>query len=214
MALNTNLNLWIIEDNEFFRRTVKDMLIESGRFVSICGFTRCEDALKSLSYETNPDIILLDISLPGMTGIEGIAFFKSVLPECCIIILTVHDDNENVFNALAAGASGYILKTSTKENILASIDEVLQGGAPMTSRIARKVLDIFMSLHRPALEYNLTDREKEVLHALVEGKTKKQIAELLFLSHHTVDNHIRSIYNKLHVQTRTAAVAKALKERL
>lgn len=211
---NENIILWIIEDNEFFRHTVKDMLNGTGRFKYILGFTNCEEALQALSEGMAPDIILLDISLPGMTGIEGINNFKSLSPNTFIIMLTVHDDNENVFNSMVAGASGYILKTSPKEKIIESIDEVLHGGVPMTSKIARKVLDIFTSFHKPSSEYKLTKREKEVLRFLVEGKTKKQIADAIYLSYHTIDNHIRNIYKKLHVHTRTAAVTKTLREKL
>ncbi|HKB87940.1 MAG TPA: response regulator transcription factor [Ignavibacteriaceae bacterium] len=214
MTKNENIIVWIIEDNEYFRSTIEDLLNSTERFDCTAGFSNCEDAIDALSKESPPDVILLDIGLPGMSGVEGIQHIKSISPNTAVIIQTVHDDNENVFNSLTAGASGYILKTSSKEKIIESIDEVMQGGAPMNGQIAKKVLDVFKNLSAPVKEYQLTERETEVLHSLVEGKTKRQIADVLYLSYHTVDNHIRNIYSKLHVHSRTAAVAKAVKEKL
>ncbi len=214
MTKNENIIVWIIEDNKYFRSTIEDLLNSTERFDCKAGFSNCEDAIDALSKEPPPDVILLDIGLPGMSGVEGIRHIKSISPNTAVIIQTVHDDNENVFNSLTAGASGYILKTSSKEKIIESIDEVMQGGAPMNGQIAKKVLDVFKNLSAPVKEYQLTERETEVLHSLVDGKTKRQIADSLFLSYHTVDNHIRNIYTKLHVHSRTAAVAKAVKEKL
>lgn len=214
MNNNENIIIWIIEDNKFFRSTIEELLNSTDRFSCKAGFSNCEDALNALSKEPPPDVILLDIGLPAMSGIEGIQHIKSISPNTAIIMQTVHDDNENVFKALTAGASGYILKTSSKERIIESIDEVMNGGAPMNGQIARKVLDVFKNISLPAGEYQLTERETEVLHLLIDGNTKRQIAESLFLSYHTVDNHIRNIYSKLHVHSRSAAVAKAVKEKL
>jgi DNA-binding NarL/FixJ family response regulator len=214
MNKSEKIIIWIIEDNEYFRSTIQDLLSSTERFNCDAGFSNCEDAILALEKEPLPDVILLDIGLPAMNGIEGIYHIKSISPNTAIIIQTVHDDNENVFNSLKAGASGYILKTSPKEKILESIDEVLNGGAPMNAQIAKKVLDLFKNSSAPLKEYRLSERESEVLHFLVDGKTKKQIAEKMYLSYHTVDNHIRNIYSKLHVHSRTAAVAKAIKEKL
>ncbi len=205
--------VWIVEDNDYFRSTIEDLLNTTDGYLCAGSYASCEDALRALRKEPPPDVILLDIGLPGMSGVEGIRHLKSISPNTAVIIQTVHDDNENVFNSLAAGASGYILKTSPKEKIIDSIDEVMQGGAPMNAKIARKVLDVFTRLNAPVQEYDLTERENEVLNFLVDGKTKKQIADVLCLSYHTIDNHIRNIYSKLHVHSRTAAVAKVLKEK-
>lgn len=214
MTTEDSRTIWLIEDNEFFRRTVEDVVNDSGKFECTNSFGSCEDALAALQKEIPPDVILLDIGLPGMTGIEGISHIKSVSPGTYIIIQTVHDDDDNVFKALSAGASGYLLKNSTKERIIESIEEVLHGGAPMNAQIARKVLVKFSTLTVPGSDYQLTGREKEVLALLVDGNTKSRIADKLYISYHTVDNHIRSIYSKLQVHSNTAVVAKALKEHL
>jgi DNA-binding NarL/FixJ family response regulator len=211
---NTLHTIWLIEDNEFYSHTIEDLINESGLFECAHSFGACEDALSALKEEIPPDVILLDIGLPRMNGVEGIGHIKSISPETFIIILTIHDDDENIFKALSAGASGYLLKNSTKERIIESIEEVLNGGAPMNAQIAKRVLQKFNSLTSPGADYELTVREKEVLRLLVDGNTKNKIAEMLFISYHTVDNHIRNIYSKLHVHSRTAVVAKALKERL
>jgi len=206
--------VWLVEDNEFYRHTIEDLLNQSERFVCTSAFSSCEHATDALKKDVPPDVILLDIVLPGMDGIDGIRHFKSISPATHIIILTIHDDDDKLFRALSAGASGYLLKNSSKEKILQSIDEVVNGGAPMNAQIAKKVLNIFARLNAPDVDYKLTDREREVLRLLTDGHTKKRIAESLYLSYHTIDNHIRSIYGKLHVHTRTAAVAKALREKL
>lgn len=209
-----NVIVWIIEDNDYYRKTIEDVINVNRRFRCKGSFSSCEQAITALEIEPLPDVILLDIGLPGMNGIEGISHLKSISPNTAIIMQTVHDDNEKVFNSLAAGASGYILKTSSKEKIIESIEEVINGGAPMNAKIARKVLDVFTHWHIPQQEYQLTKRENEVLYYLVDGKTKKQIAEIMFLSYHTVDNHIRNIYSKLHVHTRTEAVVKVFKVKI
>jgi DNA-binding NarL/FixJ family response regulator len=206
--------VWIVEDNDFYRHSIVEMLQRSDRYCDLQSFRSCEEMLEMLERDVPPDVILLDIELPGMSGIEGIGRIKSISPSTHIIILTIHDDDNNVFNALAAGASGYLLKSLPREKIDASIEEVLNGGAPMNAQIARKVLNLFASFAASPQNYRLTMREKEILGFMIEGKPTKAIAHDLNLSYHTIDNHIRNIYSKLQVNTRTAAVAKALKERL
>jgi DNA-binding NarL/FixJ family response regulator len=139
---------------------------------------------------------------------------RKLSPTSKIIIITVHDDDENVFNAICAGASGYLLKDLSSEKILASIIEVMNGGAPMNSHIAKKVLNMFRDQNVKSNGYSLSEREKEILSLLVEGLSKKQIAEKIFLSHHTVDSHLRNIYAKLEVHSRSSAISKAIKEKL
>ncbi|HSW56358.1 MAG TPA: response regulator transcription factor, partial [Ignavibacteriaceae bacterium] len=164
--------------------------------------------------ELVPDIILLDIGLPGMNGIELIPELRKLSPSSKIIIITVHDDDENVFNAICEGASGYLLKDLSSDKIVASINEVMNGGAPMNSHIAKKVLNMFRDQNVKSNGYSLSEREKEILSLLVEGLSKKQIAEKIFLSHHTVDSHLRNIYAKLEVHSRSSAISKAIKEKL
>jgi DNA-binding NarL/FixJ family response regulator len=149
-----------------------------------------------------------------MSGIEGIEKFKILFPSTYIVILTVYDDNDKVFNAICAGASGYLLKDSPSEKIISSIEEVLAGGAPMNMPIAHKVLEMFAQLKHKKSDYGLTEREKEILQHMVAGLTKQQIADKIFVSFHTVDSHLKHIYTKLQVNTRSGAVSKAYKEHI
>jgi len=178
-------------------------------------FSNCEDALKDIdAYNISADVILLDIRLPGMSGIEAIPAFREKLPATKIIILTIHDDNDNIFKAICAGASGYLLKDSSSDKILQSIEDVLNGGAPINIQIASKMLEMFRKFNSPAQDYGLSVREKEILEQLVEGYSKKEISNRLNISYHTVDMHMRKIYEKLEVSSRSGAVAKALKEKI
>lgn len=206
--------IWLIEDNETLRKTVARVLSRQSDMVCEHQFDRCEDAFEVLMKGAVPDVILLDLGLPGISGIEGIRRIKTALPQIEILVFSVFDDNEKVFKAICAGASGYLLKTSSQAEIPEAIREVLAGGAPINARIAGQVLEMFRHLAPESKDYGLTDRENEVLEQMVGGLTKKEIADQLGLSFHTVDKHIRGIYSKLHVNTMTGAVAKALKEGL
>ena len=178
-------------------------------------FATCEEALTALKKEPAPEVILCDVGLPGMDGITGISAIKAVSPQTRIIMLTVHDDYRKVFGAICAGASGYLLKDASEEAITDAIHEVLNGGAPMNPRVARLVLEMFARQNAPRQDkYGLSARENEILELMVKGLIKKEIAEQMGISYHTVNNHLRSIYEKLHVHTRAGAVAKALEERL
>ncbi len=207
--------VWLIEDHTDSRRVLARVLNRAANTRCPCTFSSCEEALAALRKASPPDVILLDVGLPGMSGIEGIRHLKAVAPGTHIIMLTVFDDQEKVFNAICAGASGYLLKTADEEAIAHAVEEVRQGGAPINPRVARLVLNMFASRAAPSRqEYGLSTREREVLEWMVHGLTKKEIADRLGLSYHTVDNHLRSIYAKLQVHTRGGAVAKALAERL
>ncbi len=208
------IDVWVIEDNETLRRTVARVLSKQKDINCSHQFDRCEDAFTVLLEGERPQVILLDLGLPGMNGVEGIKRIKASLPEIEILVFSVFDDNDRVFNAICAGASGYLLKTSSMTEIPEAIREVVAGGAPMNARIARRVLEMFSKVAPSNKDYGLTVRETEVLDQMVEGLTKKEIADRLDLSFHTVDKHIRGIYSKLHVNTMTGAVAKALKEGL
>jgi len=205
----------IIEDNELLRDSLKEAINKSSSINCSNAFGSGEAALEFIeSEELVPDIILLDIGLPGMSGIELIPELKKLSPSSKIIIITIHDDDENVFNAICAGASGYLLKDLSSDSIANSISEVVNGGAPMNSHIAKKVLNMFRDQNIKSEGYDLSEREKEILSHLIEGLSKKQIADKIFLSHHTVDSHIRNIYAKLEVHSRSSAISKAIREKL
>jgi DNA-binding NarL/FixJ family response regulator len=159
-------------------------------------------------------LILLDVGLPGMSGLDGIRLFKERAPKSLIVILTVFEDDDKVFQAICAGAVGYLLKTSSVADITQAVRDALAGGSPMNPRIARRVLDMFSKLAPKQSNYGLSEREKEILQLMTTGLIKKEIADRLTLSIHTVDTYLRRIYEKLEVNTRTGAVAKALKEGL
>ncbi len=208
------INVWLIEDNYHFRRTVQSLINKQNRMDCSKTFESCEDGLNYLSKNYPPEIILLDINLPGINGIQGIEKIKELSNTTQIIILSVYDDNERIFNALCSGASGYLLKDSSPEKIIDAIEEAVAGGAPMSLQIAHKVLEIFSQLKPKKSSYGLTEREKEILKLAITGLTKQQIADKLFISFHTVNNHLKNIYSKLHVNTRSGAVSKAFKENL
>ena len=207
-------DIWLVEDNARFRNNIVKLMSETPELKCSLAVDSCEEALRHLGNDAAPDIILMDIGLPGMGGIEGIRRVKSLAPSIHVIILTVFDDNEKIFQAICAGASGYLLKTTPPDDLIKSLTDIIHGGAPMNASIARKVLDMFADIAAPKGDYQLTGAEKEILRKLVQGILKKQIAHEHGISFHTVDKHFRNIYTKLQVHSRSQAVAKALKEKL
>ncbi len=208
------ITIWLIEDNLRFRHTLAELINNAEGIQCTSSFDSCEEALAELQHSDAPRVILMDIGLPGMSGIEGVRRIKKVTPTTDVVILTVYDDDDKVFEAVCAGASGYLLKDASVDSILVAIREVAQGGAPMNAHIARRMINMFTGLAAPRGDYGLTDREREILHLLTDGLTKRQIADKLFLSFFTIDTHVRNIYAKLHVHSRSGVVAKVLKERL
>jgi DNA-binding NarL/FixJ family response regulator len=206
--------IWLVEDNATFRRTIIRVLESQPDFSCPEGYAKSEQALAALDRGLKPEIILLDVGLPGMSGLDALPLLRAKAPDAKILILTVFDDDDKIFRAICAGAAGYLLKTSPPEEICSAIREVLDGGAPMNSRIAARVLAMFSKFGQPSKDYHLTERETEILELMTEGRLKKEIADQLGLSVHTVDSHLRKIYVKLEVNTRSEAVAKALKEKL
>jgi DNA-binding NarL/FixJ family response regulator len=214
-ASNRKTIVWLIEDHADTQRVLARVLNRDATMQCPCAFASCEEALAALRSQPPPDVILLDVGLPGMSGIEGIGPLKALSPAAQIIMLTVFDDQDKVFKAICAGASGYLLKNADEEAIAEAVHEVLRGGAPINPRVARMVLNTFASqTAAPQPDYGLSAREREVLELTVQGLVKKEIADRLSLSYHTVDNHLRSVYTKLQVHTRGGAVAKAVAERL
>jgi DNA-binding NarL/FixJ family response regulator len=207
--MSTTIHVAIIEDDKDIREGLTFLINASDGFLGDGIYGDVETALRDMS-EHSPDVCLLDIDLPGMNGIEGIPLLKKKNDEMDIIMMTIHEDHELVFEALRAGACGYLTKNVQPSKILESIREVYEGGAPMSSRIARMVVS---SMHTSS-EGNLTKREKEVLNHLCDGESYKIIAENLFISEQTVHFHIKNIYQKLQVHSKSEAVSKALRERL
>lgn len=206
--------VWIIEDNRPLRETLADVIDGHPDMRCALASRDYEAALAAIERGEVPQVVLSDLELPGIDGIEGIQRLKAQSPATHIVVLTIHEDDDRVFNALCAGATGYLLKPASGERIVEAVQTALSGGAPMNAFIANKVLRMFTRYTRPAADYGLTDREREILHLLVEEHTQKEVAAALFLSPHTVDTHLRNIYAKLQVHSRTGAVAKALRERL
>jgi DNA-binding NarL/FixJ family response regulator len=211
-------HIWVVEDHAPFRRNLGKVLNAEQGLRCAREFGSCELALQSMDKDKDkepaPDIILLDVGLPGMSGLEGIRHFRERSPHTLVIILTVFEDDEKIFQAICAGASGYLLKTAGADAIVQAIRDALAGGSPMNPRIARRVLEMFSKLVPKKSDYGLSEREQEILQHMVKGLIKKEIADRLQLSVHTVDTYLRRIYEKLEVNTRTGAVAKALKEGL
>ncbi len=208
------IHVWLVEDDAYYRRAIARLLDAAEGIVVTRAFAACESALEALQPEEAPEVILLDIGLPGMSGTKGARLLKTRAPETQIVMLTVHEDEEYIFDALCAGASGYLLKYVPGARIVEAIHEVVRGGVPFTAPIARKMLHLFARGPSPKADYGLSDREKEVLERLAQGHTQKEIAERLFLSPHTVETRLRRIYAKLHVRNGLAAVSKAIRERL
>lgn len=206
--------LWLIEDNPAYRRATERALRAADSARAIHAFASCEDALATPVSATAPDVVLLDVGLPGMDGITGLTSLKARAPEASVLILTVFEDDDKIFRAICAGASGYLLKSESMSRILAAIAEVQAGGSPMNPRIARRVLGMFSRFAPVKKDYGLTPRETDILQLMVEGAPKKQIADRLTLNPHTVDYAMRGIYRKLHVNCQTAAVSRAVQDGL
>ena len=201
----------IVEDNEQLRGTLARVIGRAPGFECIGEYPTAEAALEGVPKQL-PDVVLMDINLPGMNGVECVRRLKQILPALQVVMLTVYEDTDNIFNALAAGAAGYLLKRTKSAELLEAIREVHRGGSPMTTHIARKVTLSFQKAGpSPQPTENLSEREQQVLDCLSQGLIYKEIAEKLGISYETVHTYIRRIYEKLQVRTRTEAVAKFLR---
>jgi DNA-binding NarL/FixJ family response regulator len=211
----SGIRLVAFDDNINLRDSLTMLLEDAEGIDLIAFFSDCNNVLQDIE-ETRPDVVLMDIDMPGVNGIEGVKLIRSKFPNIQILMQTVFEDEDKVFAAIKAGAGGYILKNTKPANLIEAIHEVYNGGAPLTPIIARKVLKQFQDTPPPpaAEEYNLSPREKEVLALLVEGLSYKMIADRLFISYETVRSHMKKIYEKLHVTSMTEAVAKAINKNL
>lgn len=200
----------IVEDDAALSGILSEIVSSSPDWQLVRTFSSAEAALESLADDC-PEVVLMDIQLPGMSGIECVGKLKIVHPEALVLMVTVYDNNERIFDALAAGASGYLLKRDAPAKLLEALEDLLAGGSPMSSAIARKVVQHFRK-DPPSRnkEHNLTPRETQILELLVKGNLYKEIAWDLGIGFETVRSHIDNIYNKLHVRTRTEAVVKYL----
>ena len=204
----------IFDDNDLLRDSVRLLLEESDGFTLVAAFPHCQNVIDNVR-GTNPDVVVMDIDMPGMNGIDAVKLVRHEFPQVQILMLTVFDDDEKVFAAIKAGAVGYILKNADPKNLLHAISEVYNGGAPMTSGIARKILHQFHDMVSEEKEdFHLSHREGQVLALLVEGHSYKMIAGKLNITYDTVRAHMKKIYEKLHVASMTEAVAKANSQKL
>jgi DNA-binding NarL/FixJ family response regulator len=206
-----SITVSIVEDNEQLRGTLARVINREEGFRCLSQYPDAEAAVEALPRD-RPDVILMDINLPGMNGVECVRKLKQLALDSQVIMLTVYEDTENIFNALAAGASGYLLKRTPRNELLDAIREVHRGGSPMTTHIARKVVLSFQQSGTSSTPTeSLSPREQEVLDCLSKGFLYKEIADKLGISYETVHTYIRRIYEKLQVRTRTEAVAKFLR---
>ncbi len=205
----------IFEDNNNMREGLYQLINGSQGFTCTGAFPNCDDLVRRIK-DANPDVIVMDIEMPGISGIEGVKLVKEHFPEMKILMETIFEDDGKIFDSICAGAEGYILKNTAPVEILSAIKEIYEGGSPMTPTIANRVLKMVKSPRTSDSKnhFNLTDREKEILSCLVEGMSYKLIADECTISIDTVNVHIKNIYKKLQVHSKSEAVAKAIKGRI
>lgn len=201
-----SLRVAVVEDDAGIRKSLCDLLDGAPGFTCVAAFSSVEDA--AAHFDGGADVVLMDIGLPGLSGIEGVGLLRARHPAVPIVMLTVFDDPERVFEALKAGAVGYLLKRTPPAELLAALEDVRAGGAPMSGSVARNVVESFRLPASPEAGAALSAREREVLALLAQGYRYREVAEALFVSPETVRTHIRRIYEKLHVRSRAEAVLR------
>lgn len=205
-----SINLWIVEDDAGFRRTLRGLFNGEEHITCSRVFPSCIEMLAALKTEDHPNLILMDLGLPGMDGVEGIRKLSSLAPDVAVVVITVFHDKAKVLEALDAGAAGYLLKTATGQEIIEGLEQVFMGAAALSPSVAKIVLD---EMQKPSNHetFDLSQREIEVLEQLAMDLSVKEIAENLGVSRRTAAFHLENIYRKLHVQSQSGAVAKALR---
>jgi DNA-binding NarL/FixJ family response regulator len=210
----TTIRTALYEDNPDLRDSLSVLLRGTEGIELVGAFNNCEHIEAQIRH-LQPEVVLMDIDMPVVNGLQGLAIVRKHFPEVHVLMLTVFDDNEHIFEAICEGAVGYLLKRTQPARLIEAIQDAHRGGAPMTSSIARKVLTMFAKSNQKSdNQRNLTDREQEILALLVAGNSYKMIAAALRISIDTVRSHIKNIYEKLHVHSQTEAVAKAIREKL
>ncbi len=210
-----NIKVAIFEDNRNLREGLFQLIDGSDGFRCVGAFANCDRLIQNIK-DSKPDVVLMDIEMPGLSGIEAIKILKENFPEVKVLMETIFEDNNKIFDSICNGAEGYILKNTPPALILSAIKEIYEGGAPMTPSVASKVLKMFKknSTSTSKEESDLTEREKEILRLLVEGMSYKMIAATCFISVDTVSGHIKNIYKKLQVHSKGEAVSKAIKGKI
>ncbi len=209
------IKIVIVEDNTIFREGIAAFLNGTDGFKCLKTFDKYESLLPEIA-ELKPDVLISDINLPGISGIEGVREVRKILPELKIVMLTVYEDDKRIFDALISGASGYLSKKSSPTKIIEAVKEVYDGGSPMNSEIAGKVIQLLRMQVKSENqdEIQLSSKEKLILESLADGKTYKTVSDELFISVHTVRYHIKNIYDKLHAHSQSEAIAIAYKKGL
>jgi DNA-binding NarL/FixJ family response regulator len=213
-ATAKTLRVVIIEDLRDIREGLSALINGTVGFKCVAAFGSVETALARIRHD-QPDVILTDLGLPGMSGTEGIERFRAIFPDIPIIALTIYDNDTEIFNALCNGANGYLLKNTPPARLLEALREAVDGGSPMSPTIAARVVNLFRTFRPPeSVDYHLTPQETELLKLLIDGHHKKTAAREMEISFHTVSFHLKNIYEKLQVHSKTEAVAKALREKI
>jgi DNA-binding NarL/FixJ family response regulator len=214
----TPIRVWIVEDHDTFRRSLERICTPVRGVDSPRAFATAESmlvVLRTTSSAAKPEVMLLDVGLPGRSGLEIIREVHKLSPECRVIILTVFEDESKISQAISEGACGYLLKTSSADEVVSAIHEAHEGGSPMSPKVTSSIVKILANLTRPAaVPVSLSPRERELLKLLVDGLTAKEIADRLKVSINTTGTHTRNLFTKLGVHSRAAAVARALRDRL
>ena len=205
------INYAIVEDDPEIRGNIEDMINTDEKYRCIISAERVEFLLNRLDRNQLPKLIIMDINLPGMNGIDGTRLIKEKYPDIEIVMLTSYDDSNRVFESLKAGATGYLLKTTSFKDLHHALELLGAGGAPMTPQIARKTLEFFRPQKKKTQKSVLTEKEKEVVQGLVDGLSYKRIADRMFISVGTIYTHIRNIYQKLHVNSKAEVITKSLR---
>lgn len=214
MLVPQKIKVIIFEDNKHLRESLQLLISSSGKFECIGAFADTRNVLAVVD-KLSPDIIITDIEMPIMNGIDATRMIKNKFPGIPILILTVFDDSEKIFQSLQAGGNGYLLKNSSPDEILNALMEVHNGGSALSPAVARKVIQFFQTnTHAQQNDYHLTQKEKELLQHLVEGMSYKMIADAMMISFETVKSHVKNVYRKLHVSSNSEAVAKAIKQKI